>query len=74
MFFLWIRAKRAGKEYYLPQLRNWSGRLHVGSNLTGAAGVELPVSASEGEFSVQLPAGFEWDAGTAADGRLTHCS
>ncbi|MBR5546618.1 MAG: type VII secretion protein EssC [Clostridia bacterium] len=60
MFFLWIHCGDNGKEYYLPQVDNWSGRLRVGRNMTGNMTVELPVTLFNGEAILELPEGFRW--------------
>ncbi len=72
MFFLWVRSGNNGKSYYLPEVMNWSGHLHVGSELTGSSSVALPVTALNGVFSIELPEGFNWLDGYHGN-KLEHC-
>ena len=72
MFFLWVRCGNNGKSYYLPEVMNWSGHLHIGSDLTGSNCISLPVTALNGNFSIELPEGFEWVDGYNGN-RLEHC-
>ena len=61
MFYLWIAFRNHGKGYYLPQLDNWSGRLHLSPRETGlASDVYIPVLAKDKIWTLEPPAGFFW--------------
>jgi len=73
MFYLWICCDDHGKGFYLPHTTNWSGRLHIGTEITGRPDdVELPVLATDGVFSIELPEGFSWVEGFEGT-VLNHC-
>ena len=64
MFYLFVCCDDYGKGFYLPHLPNWSGRLRIGSDITGRVdSFELPVVSTNGIFSIELPEGFSWVEG-----------
>ncbi|MBR2941990.1 MAG: type VII secretion protein EssC [Clostridia bacterium] len=64
MFYLFICCDDHGKGFYLPHTNNWSGRLRIGSDITGRIdSIELPVGATDGVFSIELPEDFSWVEG-----------
>ena len=74
MFYLFVCCDDHGKGFYLPHTTNWSGRLRIGSDITGRIdSIELPVGATDGVFSIELPEGFAFAEGY--DGKqLKHAS
>ncbi|MBE5801788.1 MAG: type VII secretion protein EssC [Clostridiales bacterium] len=60
MFFLLIQCGDNGKQYYLPHVENWSGRLHIGRDVTGNESYDLSVTMLNGKASLELLEGFRW--------------
>ena len=75
MFFLWIQCENHGKGTYLPQVRNWSGRVEVDQSLVRSAQkIELPVVVTDGLYSIDMPEGFAWTDGVKGSRNLEHCT
>lgn len=64
MFLLWIFSdnRQSGKEFLLPALSNWSGRLDISRDILDENdAVFMPIYSDNGLWFLTPPDGFFWD-------------